>query len=273
MSKEISVSNSNSEPTKEIAYVPTEQQRQVVGIWHAFRLAEFAEGSDHHVYNPQMNNDGSVSFEWSDIGLLSKGVEGLAKFARFLQDSVPDFDFSATTLYVCMNGTLFPALPGDDEENCKATVERVNRERREAYEKTPEYAASQLRMANERAAAKAEMELVLRDFRMDFDYLEMGRWLARYILTGDRIGAEVDLDEMYSRFERMGYVRNEGVTNPPTKPVGLEASIRYIVGQVMSFHKPEDKNGFGPCVAHPMLGEWATDAVRKHLETSIEEQR
>jgi hypothetical protein len=257
----------------EVGYVPTKQQCHVVGAWHAFNLKSFENDFGRsRVYNPQFRNDGSVVFEWSDLGLISVGVEGLAEFARFLQDFAPAFDFSETILYVCMNGTLFPALPGDDKENCKATVERVQREKREAYEKTPEYAAAQERKALQEAEADTEMQAVLKDFRMDFDHLDMGRWLARYISAGDRIGAKVDLDEMYSRFERMGYVRNEGVTNPPTKPVGLEASIRYIVGQVMSFHKPEDANGFGPCVAHPMLGEWATDAVRLHLQTSIKDQ-
>jgi hypothetical protein len=250
----------------------TKQQMYVLEAWRDYRQVYWDNHNDSpDISQPHMPDENSVAFKFEGLGLLAHGLLKLVDFLKYLETHYPKYSPNKCTVYLRMNGKLFPALAGDDEEICKATVERVNEEASAAYRLTPEYAASQAKMENSKREAAENMKQVLRDLRPDFDYLDMGRWLIRYIAGQDRIGADVDIAEMYTRFENMGYIRNEGVTVPTTRPVGLEANIRYIVGQVMSFHNPEDPDsGFGPCTAHPMLGEWAEKAVREHLETSIE---
>lgn len=262
--------------SKEVA-APKESKttKQQMYVLDAFRSYRGCYWDNHNtspdISQPSLPDEQSVAFKFAGMGLLSSGLLKLVDFLKYLETHYPKYSPNKCTVYLRMNGKLFPALAGDDEEICKATVERVNEEASAAYRLTPEYAASEAKTTLYKEEAAANLQKILRELRPDFDYLDMGRWLVRFIDAQDRLGNGLDIAEMYKRFENMGYVRNEGVTVPTTKPVGLEAHIRYIVGQVMSFYNPEDPtNGFGPCTAHPMLGEWAANAVREHLETSIE---
>lgn len=223
------------------------------------------------VVDPKLYGE-NISFSYGGIGLLTDGLQQGVAFLRWMQDNVKKYDEQKISVFIQMNGKHFPILPGDDLENCKATVERVNEEASAAYRATPAYALHQAELAKYKEDAAENLKNILRELRPDFDYLDMGRWLVRFIEAQDRTGNGLDCAEMYKRFENMGYIRNEGVTDPVTAPVGLEAGIRYVVGQAMSFYNPEDPTGFGPCTAHPMLGEFAAKAVKLHLETAIEEK-
>lgn len=257
--------------TNEVRANASKQQMFVLAAFRDYRKVWWDNHQDScDITTPELLN-ADVVFSFEGLGLLYKGLLSLVDFLKYLETYFPDYAPDKCTVYLRMNGKLFPALAGDDEEICKSTVERVNEEYAAAYRLTPEYAASQARMEKSKLDAAENMKQIMHDLRPDFDYLDMGRWLIRFIEGQDRIGSGVDIAEMYKRFENMGYIRSEGVTVPTTRPVGLVANIRYIVGQVMSFYNPEDPDsGFGPCTAHPMLGEWAEKAVREHLETSIE---
>lgn len=250
---------------------PTKQQMFVLEAFRDYRGYHWDEHNcSAEISQPELTDDG-VFFRFEGMGLLSNGLLELVKFLKFLETEKPKYDPTKCVVSLRMNGKLFPALAGDDEEICKATVERVNDEAAAAYRTTPEYAEAQRQKVIREKNAAENFAQVLRDLRPDFSYLDMGRWLCRYIPAQDAVGSGIDIDEMYQRFENMGYIRNEGVFDPVVTPVGIEARVRYIVGQVMSFHRPEDPNsGFGPCCAHPRLGDFAEEAVRDHLASAIE---
>lgn len=255
-----------------IAAQASQQQMLIFEGWKNWRKEAWGKTNEGvNIYNPKLCG-AAVEFEYAGFGMLYVGVMELAKFARWMQDNVPEYDEDQTMMFVRMNGNLYSALAGDDEQNCKDTIERVNNDAREAYEKTHNYAEQQEKSRIRQEEARVNMEQLVRELRPDFDYLDMGRWLIRFVEGQDRVGSGVDFEYMNSRFEQMGYIRNEGVFVPLVKPVGLTARIRYTVGQIMSFYNPEHpKLGMGgPCTCHPMLGEWAADAVREHLESTIE---
>lgn len=269
MSTEISVvPHPNS-----LAARANKHQLIVIKGWRQWAKSVWDEtGQTVDINDPELEGV-NVKFDYARMGYLYEGLTACAKFLRWLQDNVPEYDENEIVVSMGMNGNLYPVLPGDDDEICKATVERVNNEARDAYRKTAAYAEQQERQRKDRIAARKNMRKILRELRPNFSYLEMCRWLARFIPAQDTIGHGLNLDFMYMRFERMGYVRGEGVFKPPIKPVGIEAEVRYLVGQVMSFYRPEKPDGFGPCWAHPMLGEMAAKTVRKHLESAIEERK
>ena len=256
-----------------LAAQANEHQLIVAKGWVAWRKAVYAEtGQGVQVSNPQLEGS-DIKMEFAGCGLIADGLMHAVTFLRWLQDNEPAYDETKVRLFIRMNETLYPVLAGDDLDNCKATVERVNEERADAYRKSPKGIEAARKSAAAQEAARLNLDQLIRELRSDFDYLDMGRWLVRYIEGQDRVGSGLDPAMMNARFEQMGYVRGEGVFDPPRKPVGLQADIRYIVGQVMEFYNPKDKVGiFGkPGVAHPLLGEWAATAVRKHLESTIEE--
>lgn len=248
-------------------------QKLVFESWKKWKHHVMDTTNSHvSIHDPKLFG-ANIEFTYDGMGLLTSGLERGIEFLRWMQDNVKGYDEDKIRVFILMNGKHFPILAADDLENCKATVERVNEEASAAYRKTPAYAIHQAELAKSKAEASENFKSILRELRPDFDYLDMGRWLVRYIAAQDRLGSGLDCAEMYQRFENMGYIRNEGITDPVTKPVGLEASIRYVVGQVMSFYKPEDESkGFGPCSAHPMLGEFAAKAVKLHLESALEEK-